>query len=153
MYRAKAYDFVVNKPALANWQAELTDTLRVARLATVTPEGAPHVVPVCYARDAGSFVTPVDEKPKTSRRLARLRNIAHQAKVSLLFDRYSDDWTALAWVRVDGLATVLERGDERPAALDALRARYPQYRQMALEALPLIVIEPIAVAGWRWANG
>ncbi len=62
-------------------------------------------------------------------------------------------WTTLAWVRVDGLATVLERGDQRPAALQALRARYPQYRQMALEGLPLIVIAPIAVAGWRWANG
>ncbi len=151
--RANAYDFVVTKPAFANWQGDLIETLRVARLATMTPHGTPHIVPVCFAKSGDSFVIPVDEKPKASRRLARLRNIAYQPKVSLLFDHYSDDWTTLAWVRVDGLATVLERGDQRPAALHALRARYPQYRQMALEGLPLIVIAPIAVAGWRWANG
>jgi PPOX class probable F420-dependent enzyme len=78
-----------------------------------------------------------------------LRNIERDPRVTLLFDRYDDDWAQLAWVRIDGTAEVLERGDEYPAALAALRARYPQHEGMALEELPLIVVLPDHVVGWR----
>lgn len=139
--------------ALSTWQLALLYELRVARLATVTPAGAPHVVPVCYAYLDGRFFIAIDEKPKAAGRLARLRNIAHEPRVSLLSDRYDDDWTRLAWVRIDGLAKVLERGEVLPAALVALRSRYPHYAAMALEGLPLIVVEPTSVAAWRWPAG
>lgn len=135
--------------ALEPWQAALLDEVRAGRLATVTPAGAPHLVPVCFAFTGGRFAIAIDEKPKRSVRLARLANIAHEPRVCLLVDRYDDDWERLAWLRVDGLATELERGDAWPAALTGLRARYPQYRGMALESRPLIAIEPLGVAGWR----
>lgn len=132
------------------WQRALIDELRVARLATIAPGGQPHLVPVCYARVENTVVIPVDEKPKRSARLARLRNIVRDPRVTLLFDRYDDDWTRLAWVRIEGTAALQPRGDASTEALSALRARYPQYREMALEALPLIVVEPIRVVAWRW---
>lgn len=122
----------------------------MARLGTITADGRPRLVPVCYAVSGGTVVIAVDEKPKRGGRLARLRDIERDARVTLLVDRYEDEWTRLAWVRVEGRATVLERGDEHPAALVALRARYPQYREMGLEALPLIVVTPERVVGWRW---
>ena len=132
------------------WHGVLIDELRVARLATIARDGRPHLVPVCYAFVDERFAIAIDEKPKRSTRLARVANIERDSRVSLLLDRYEDDWTHLAWVRVDGDARILARGDGWPEALDALRSRYPQYRAMDLEALPLVVIEPSHVAAWSW---
>lgn len=135
------------------WHLDLIGDARTARLATVTPAGAPHLVPVCFAFCEGRFAIPIDEKPKATTRLARLANIAHDARVSLLFDRYDEDWTKLAWVRVDGEATVLPVGEASPASLAALRHRYGQYGTMDLESRPLILVAPAVVAAWRWTAG
>lgn len=137
----------------ASWERELLDELKVARLGTVGVGGRPHLVPVCYAPvDGGAFAIAVDEKPKRGIALARLRNIAADSRISLLFDRYEDDWTRLAWVRVDGEASVLARGELWPSALAALRERYPQYSGMRLEELPMIVVRPVNITSWRWSG-
>jgi PPOX class probable F420-dependent enzyme len=140
-------------PTFEPWQSALIAELRVARLGTINPAGAPHLVPVCYAIHDSTLWIPVDEKPKSTTALARLRNIERDRRVSLLFDRYDDDWTRLAWVRVDGSARVLEAGHESPGALAALRSRYSQYAGMALEERPLIAITPVRIAAWRWTAG
>lgn len=134
----------------APWEAALIEELRIARLATIAADGRPHLVPVCYAVAGEAIVIAVDEKPKRSTRLERLRNIERDPRVTLLFDRYADDWTQLAWVRADGVARVVSRGDERPDALRELRARYAQYAAMALEERPLMVMIPEHVRSWRW---
>jgi PPOX class probable F420-dependent enzyme len=103
--------------------AERFTTVRVARLATVTPDGAPHLVPIVFALVGNVIHTAVDGKPKRHRRLQRLANIAHEPRVSVLADRYDDDWSLLWWVRADGTATVTD------VAEPALIARYPQYEQ------------------------
>jgi PPOX class probable F420-dependent enzyme len=133
-----------------SWQQQLLADARHAILGTVAADGRAHLVPVCYALDAGAIVIAIDEKPKSGSPLARLRNIARDARVTLLIERYDDDWTELAWLRIDGRATVLDTGGERPRALLALRERYPQYGDMRLEALPLIVVEIEASRAWRW---
>lgn len=142
----------MNPPPFAPWQIDLLDELRVARLGTVGANGVPHLVPVCYAFAAGRIVIPVDEKPKSSRDLARLRNIKRDPRVSILFDRYEDVWTRLAWVRAEGEATVLERGDSDTPALEALRRRYHQYQAMDLESSSLISIVPTRVTAWQWTT-
>jgi len=131
------------------WQMDLFDECRVARLGTVAKDGSPHLVPVCYAMVREHFVIAVDEKPKRGGRLARLQNIEQDSRVSLLIDRYEDDWERLRWVRIDGHASVRGRGDSWPEAIQALRERYPQYREMAIDALPMIVITPGRVSAWR----
>lgn len=134
----------------AAWQVALLEECRVARLGTIGDGGAPHLVPVCYALCAERIVIAVDEKPKrTTTRLARLRNIQRDPRVALLIDRYSEDWTQLAWLRIDGDASVEDQSSRNPVALAALRKRYPQYRSMGLESLPLISITPTRVSGWR----
>jgi PPOX class probable F420-dependent enzyme len=134
------------------WQVELIEECRVARLGTVARDGRPHLVPVSYALVDGRFFVSVDEKPKRSTRLARLRNIEQDPRVSLLVDRYDDDWRQLAWVRVDGEALVVERGEAWPEAVEGLRRRYEQYREMSIESLPMIVISPERVTAWRWPS-
>lgn len=131
------------------WHLDLVANCPVARLATIGPAGLPNLVPVCYALIDGKFVIAIDEKPKSGRRLARLRNIDADPRVSLLIDHYEDDWLRLAWLRIEGTAVAIP-GASWPEALAALRQRYPQYRSMALELNPLIVVAPQRTASWRW---
>jgi PPOX class probable F420-dependent enzyme len=100
---------------------------RVARLATTTAEGSPHLVPVVFARVGETVWTAVDAKPKSTTALRRLDNVRAHPAVSLLVDHYNDDWATLWWVRADGVATVLDVEDARDG-LDALVAKYPQYQ-------------------------
>lgn len=140
---------------------------RHAYLATADADGAPHLVPVTFAllsgengatgdapSDAGAgaptsdeIVVAVDHKPKTTRDLKRLRNLAENPRVAFLVDRYDDDWAHLWWVRADGTATVEHEGEPRAAALDALAARYPQYREHRPDG-PLIRVRVTRWSGW-----
>src|SRR5262245_17489714 len=125
---------------------------RVARLATADGSGAPHVVPVCFALVGSTLYVPIDEKPKTvaASRLRRLRNIAGNPRVALVADVYDDrDWTRLGFVLVRATARVLLGSDEEGAvSLAALRDKYAQYRQMALEERPLIAADITRVTMW-----
>ena len=105
--------------------AERFASAAVARLATVRPDGAPHLVPIVFAVVGDVIVSAVDAKPKRSRDLRRLANIAVEPRVAVLADHYEADWSRLWWVRADGVARVRE---DEPAGLPALIARYPQYR-------------------------
>ncbi len=125
---------------------------RVARLATVDPDGTPSVVPICYALDAAAIYSPLDAKPKRvpPRALRRVRNLLARPAVALVVDDYAEDWSCLAHLIVRGQADLLEPGEpEHALAVAQLRARYPQYHRMAIEAQPVIRIVPTR---WRfWA--
>jgi PPOX class probable F420-dependent enzyme len=118
---------------------------RVARLGTVTPSGAPHLVPVVFAVADDRVLIAVDQKPKTTRALARLRNIEANPAVSLLVDEYSDDWSTLWWVRADGQASV--RWDALDEARSLLADRYPQHAADPPEG-PVIDVAVTRWSGW-----
>lgn len=105
-------------------------TARVGRLATVDHHDAPHVVPVCFALEGDVAYFAVDQKPKRTRRLKRLENIAREPRVALLVDHYEDtDWRRLWWARADGRAQEVDDPRQQARALELLMQRYPQYRQ------------------------
>ena len=142
---------MTSRTTLTETEVTFVHTQRVARLATADGDGHPHVVPVCYAFDGARFYTPLDEKPKrvAGRELRRVRNIEARHEASLLVDQYDDDWSRLGYVLVHGRADVLMPEDAAHAhALVLLRERYHQYRTMALETLPVIVITPDRVVSW-----
>ena len=118
----------------------------VARLATVTPDGMPHLVPVVFAVSDNVVYTAVDAKPKTTRRLRRLANIESNPRASVLVDHYADDWTQLWWVRVDGTAAIHRTGKVMQIGYDVLRAKYAQYQVVQLDG-PVIT-----VAVQRWTS-
>ncbi len=120
----------------------------VARFATVDEHGMPHIVPVCFALVGEHLYSVIDQKPKRTTRLQRLRNIEANSGAALVIDRYSDDWSQLAWVMVRGHASVLESGAEYAEALTALREKYPQYRSMELDGRPMIRLTPERVNAW-----
>jgi PPOX class probable F420-dependent enzyme len=94
--------------------------------------------------------SPLDEKPKRAapRRLRRVRNIVANPQVALVADHYEEDWSRLAYVLVMGRARTLSRGVKHRRAVTLLRRKYPQYRAMAIDARPLIVIQPQRVIVW-----
>jgi PPOX class probable F420-dependent enzyme len=125
----------------------------VARLATITPDGIPHLVPVVFAvgGDQHDVVyTAVDAKPKTTKQLRRLANIESNPEVSLLVDHYADDWTQLWWVRVDGVASIHEDGDAMHTGYRLLRAKYAQYQSVPLIG-PVIEITVRRWSSWHAA--
>jgi PPOX class probable F420-dependent enzyme len=126
------------------------DSQRLGRLATVDAEGRPHVIPICFALHDTTLYSAIDEKPKTDGPLRRLRNIAENPHVQVLFDTYDDaDWSKLRYVQLRGVARIIESGAEHARAVAQLRVRYAQYRQMALEERPVIAIEVEHVVRWR----
>ena len=133
----------------------LLDTWPVARLATLTPEGRPHQVPIVFARAKGLLWSPIDAKPKASGELARVRHLRAHPEASLLLDDYAEDWSRLWWLRVDATARVLAPAnpDADPAAaaaVAALRAKYPQYARVAVLREPAVLLElrVLRIASW-----
>lgn len=125
----------------------------VARLATVGPDGGPHLVPIVFARAGGRLWSAIDGKPKAGGEPARVRNVRANPRVSLLLDEYTPDWRALWWVRVDATARVVQgRTDDADvtAAVAALRAKYPQYADVPVVREPpiLLAFEIESVRSW-----
>lgn len=146
---------------LTDAQQEFLEHARKAVLGTTSASGRPRLVPLAFALapldDSGGLVvySALDEKPKSvtdPRQLARVRDIVERPQVSVLVDRWSEDWTELAWLRLDGLATLLEStdstADEHRRAVGLLRERYPQYASHRLEERPILRIEVERVVGW-----
>ncbi len=150
-------------PAARRFLAEA----RRATLATIDDDGRPRLVPICFvvsqdrATEAPVVHTPLDEKPKQVDdpwRLARVHDISTRPSVSILVDRWSEDWTELAWLRVHGQAILLEpadaaAADERADAIGALRDKYPQYAGHDLGARPLIRVVLTSATWWTARDG
>jgi PPOX class probable F420-dependent enzyme len=117
---------------------------RVARLATASAAGRPHLVPIVFALEGDRIYSAVDAKPKRTAELRRLANVRENPGVALLVDHYEEDWDALWWVRADGRGRVVAR-DEKEArhAIALLAERYPQQRAAG---------EVLAVDVERWSG-
>jgi PPOX class probable F420-dependent enzyme len=94
-------------------------------------------VPICFVLDGDTLYSAVDEKPKRTRLLQRLRNIEENPRVEVLIDEYGEDWSRLWWVRLRGRARILERGER---AVELLSAKYPQYAEEPPTG-PVIAVE------------
>jgi PPOX class probable F420-dependent enzyme len=130
---------------------------RVGRLGTADASGQPLVVPICYAFDGESLFSAVDAKPKTRRPegLKRITNIRENAKVSLVIDRYDEDWNNLRYVIIQGEAQLLTDGADFSRGVELLLAKYPQYRVMGLnrETGLMIKLKPARVTQWQFDSG
>ena len=117
-----------------------------AFLATTGDDLRPHIVPVVFALTDDELVIAIDQKPKTTTHLRRLRNLAWNPRVAVLCDRYDADWSRLWWVRADGVARVDEKN---PAAVESLAAKYPQYRLDPPRG-PVITVTIDGWSGWSY---
>jgi PPOX class probable F420-dependent enzyme len=135
---------------LVAWANELLESAPVARLGLLDLEGAPRVLPVTFAVAEGRIWSAIDQKPKRAEEPARLRFLRRDPRAALTVDRYSGEWEDLAWVQVLGRVSIVEVG-EGPAGLEALRAKYEQYREEAPPG-PLLALRPERYLWWRAAD-
>jgi PPOX class probable F420-dependent enzyme len=122
---------------------------RVARLATIDPDGRPHLVPIVFVLDGERIYSAVDAKPKRSRVLRRIENARARPEATLLVDRYDDDWQRLWWVRLRTRARVLDGGEEAERALRLLAEKYEQYRREP-PGLPVLALDVVEWRGWEF---
>jgi PPOX class probable F420-dependent enzyme len=123
----------------------------VAHLATSDQYARPHVVPIVFVWQELVLYTPLDRKPKRDddwHALRRVRNIETNGRVAIVVDRYDEDWSRLAWVLLEGVATILERGEQRDAAAALLNEKYAQYEQLPLEGRPIVRVEIERASEW-----
>lgn len=131
---------------VTDWEREFVASARVGRLATADRQGEPHVIPVCFVLDGDTIWSIIDEKPKSGRRLKRLRNIEETGKAALVVDHYDEDWTQLAWVMLRGIATIQTVSED---TLALLREKYPQYVAMKLEGAEVVRLAIDRWSSWR----
>lgn len=133
---------------------EFIQRVRVARLATIDSEFKPYLVPVVFVFDGNHFFIPVDEKRKKTKpeKLRRIKNIQGNPNVALLIDEYSEDWSRLAFVMIQGTASVVKcrpQADiQLKQALKELTTKYTQYQKIGTGEM-CIIIKPEKVASWR----
>ncbi|HET9917397.1 MAG TPA: TIGR03668 family PPOX class F420-dependent oxidoreductase [Candidatus Binatia bacterium] len=130
--------------------SRLLRSARTAHLATADKSGQPHVIPICFVFDGKRFYSPIDEKPKRSApaKLKRLKNIRENPNVALVIDHYDEDWRKLDYVLVLGKARILQSGEKHRRAVKLLRRKYRQYRAMAIDERPIIVITSKRIVKW-----
>jgi PPOX class probable F420-dependent enzyme len=143
---------MVREPILTDEERAFLVAERRAILATTGTEGRARLVPVCFIvgehddRLGRPLVySPIDEKPKVStdpHNLKRVQDLLVLPDVSLVVDRWDEDWSRLGWLRLYGRGALLEpephEVEEHAWAVRALRAKYPQYEAHALEERPII---------------
>jgi PPOX class probable F420-dependent enzyme len=143
-----------SEPLLSAAQRTFLESARRAVLATIAPDGHPRLVPICFvvAGEPPILYTPIDDKPKRTDdplALARIRDIDADPRVTILVDRWDEDWTRLAWLRCIGSATVMPpSAPDHPDLIAALRAKYPPYAGHRLEVRPLIRVRIQHVTSW-----
>ena len=146
-------------PPISQVQRAFLAAARSATLATIDPEGRPRLVPICFVLDATAPVlyTPLDDKPKRTDdhlALARVRDIAARPDVTVLVDRWDEDWTRLAWLRCSGRAALvppIEPG--HAAAIVALREKYKPYVNHDIGSRPLIAVTIDRSTSWGLLSG
>jgi PPOX class probable F420-dependent enzyme len=127
-------------------------TSPVLRLATARRDGQPHVVPCTFVIDRQwRIAIGIDNKPKSTTNLRRLRNISENPRVSAIADHYDEDWNQLWWARADGTAAIEHSGAGHRSHWDELASKYPQYRGQVLEG-PIILATIESWSGWAFRD-
>ena len=134
---------------LPGWASELLARAPLGPLGLLDEDDRPRVLPITFAVHAGAVWSAVDDKPKRrpGAELARVRFLRRRPEAAFTVDRYDDDWSKLAWVQLLGRVSVIEAADNR-AALDALAAKYPAYRERR-PAGPLLRLAPQRSLHWQ----
>ena len=150
MLLSVAYARRVTLGELPDWAQAMLESEHVARLAYLDGDDLPRVLPVVFAIAEDTVWGVIDTKPKRTPEPARVRWLRRRPEVAFCVDVYDDEWERLAWVQLLGSVSLLDLAD-RPAAVEALQARYPQYRERTPPG-PLLRLDLERALWWRIAD-
>jgi len=118
---------------------------RVCRVATVNEAGVPHLVPVCHVLVDGKIYF------GSGNDAMKVLNLKANPRVTVTVDLYSDNWSNLKGVMVQGTATLIEKGPRFRRIRALLYKKYPQYpTEAALDESDSVIVEvtPTHVFSW-----
>ncbi len=118
---------------------------RIAHIATLRPDGSPHVTPVWHHFDGERVIVVCEQSA------VKLRNLRRDPRVSICI---ANDEEPYRYVLVDGTAAISE--DRIPELVHSMAVRYmgqeegERYTDRVLEELrfSVITITPTKVLGW-----
>jgi PPOX class probable F420-dependent enzyme len=125
--------------------SQIIERERVCRVATVNPEGVPHLVPVCPALADGKVYFGSSHDGR------KVKNLEANPNCTVTVDLYAEDWTYLKGVMVQGRATIIAKGPRFRKARALLYRKYPQYEaDAALDEKDSVIVEvtPTSVFSW-----
>ncbi len=109
----------------------------MARVATISRNGVPHVVPVCHVLEDGKIYFAADKDSK------KVKNLRAHPQAAVEVDLYSEDWPRLAGAVISP-ATLIDRGPRFRKLRSFLYKKYPQYAdESALEEGEVLMVEVI----------
>jgi PPOX class probable F420-dependent enzyme len=130
---------------LSKKAARLIAQERVCRVATAGAGGRPHLVPVVHvlAGDKIYFGSGDDARKVT--------NLRENPQIAITIDLYSEDWSQLRGVMVQGTARIIERGPRFKQARARLYAKYAQYsKEAALSPSDSVIVEVTPTHVFTW---
>jgi nitroimidazol reductase NimA-like FMN-containing flavoprotein (pyridoxamine 5'-phosphate oxidase superfamily) len=125
--------------------AKLIEWERVCRVATAGERGLPHLVPVCHVVVNGKIYFGSGDDAR------KVLNLRQNPQITVTVDLYSEDWSQLRGVMVQGRASLIERGPQFKRIRARLYAKYPQYpHEAALSVSDSVIVEvtPSRVFAW-----
>ncbi len=129
--------------------ARLLARERVCRVATADRGGTPHVVTVCHILADGKIYFATETGSK------KARNLRENPRAAVLVDLYSEDWSGLRGVMVQGTVRLIPGGPRFRKIRKLLYAKYPQYPSEAgLEESEDTIVEvtPRRVSSWGFGT-
>ena len=118
---------------------------RVLRIATVDKNGMPHNVPVCHVLEGDRIYFATGKKSK------KIKNLEENGKVALVCDEYSEIWSYLKGVFVQGKTRVISKGPEFRKLKKMLYQKYTLYEAEAtIEEGNTVIVEiiPQNIVSW-----
>jgi nitroimidazol reductase NimA-like FMN-containing flavoprotein (pyridoxamine 5'-phosphate oxidase superfamily) len=81
----------------------------------------------------------------------KVQNLRANPQVAITVDLYSEDWSQLRGVMVQGTARIIERGPRFKRARARLYAKYPQYpKEAALSPSDSVIVEVTPTHVFTW---
>jgi nitroimidazol reductase NimA-like FMN-containing flavoprotein (pyridoxamine 5'-phosphate oxidase superfamily) len=107
----------------------------VARLATISPDGMPHNVPVCPVSAGGNLYVGSEKGAR------KVKNLQAHPAATIVFDAYRDSWNGLRGVMLQCRSQIVDEKVFKKIRRK-LYAKYPKYKaDAALEPADSVIIE------------
>lgn len=129
------------KKRFSKYDKEFLRSCKIARLATISPDGSPHVIPLWYLYIENRIYMATDKDSK------KVRNIQRNPKVAVLFDAYEEEekFGQSSWdikgLMIPGTAEIIESGKMYNKFFELLPLKYPVYHEEPWEKGEAVVIE------------
>ncbi|MDQ5868728.1 MAG: pyridoxamine 5'-phosphate oxidase family protein [Thermoproteota archaeon] len=131
-----------NNIKFSDKEIQFLDTNEVCRVATVSPDNIPHVIPVSYIFIDSLFFFATDYNTR------KYRNLKENKNVALVIDIY--DSTNNRAVAIQGTGEFIERGEDFKKVYDIFNRKFEWVRQEPWNEgeAPFVAVKPFRKISW-----